>query len=537
MTAYPRDIPVVIIGGGPAGLTTANLLATYGVDFILLEREAQPLNLPRAIVLDDEGARTVQVFGLHETYVKDARPGVGSRYFDDNGVCFAETGAGPRNYGFSKRHYMFQPEFEDALRAALEARAPGALRFNSDVTEIAQDAYGTVVTLTGEDGAAHRIRAHWVLACDGGRSPTRESLGIAMAGNTYEADWIVVDTMNDPDDTLFSKFHCSTTRPTVSVPAPHGGRRYEFMLLPGETREQVLDDSFLAGLMKPFRAYDPAQIIRKTVYTFHARLAERFREGRILLIGDAAHLTPPFAGQGMNAGLRDAHNVTWKIAAVEKAGADPAILDTYEGERRDPAWSMIQLAVAMGEIVMPVDPEQMVFRRLLLKALEPFPNVRDYLIQMRFKPKPRYAEGLFLGLEAPEFEASLVGEMLPQPTLRTPAGEMLLDEALGAGFALIAQCDAGRAAIEALERTELCGLPLGRLYLGRAGTAEKGVAVPTDRETARPILTHRDQVLLVRPDRYCAAAVAPESLAAMLAEYEAALGCRPEVAIQPAENA
>ncbi|MAC78723.1 MAG: 3-(3-hydroxyphenyl)propionate hydroxylase [Rhodobacteraceae bacterium] len=516
MVAYPQDIPVVIIGGGPAGLTCANLLATWGVDFILLEREARPLNLPRAIVLDDEGARTIQTFGLHRTYLQQARPGIGSRYYDDTGICFAETGAGPRTYGFAKRHYMFQPEFEDALRAELDARVPGRIRFNSNVIHIAQDGTGARVTLTGEDGGEHTIATHWVLACDGGRSPTREALGIAMQGNTYEADWIVVDTMDDPDDTLFSKFYCSTTRPMVSVPAPHGGRRYEFMLLPGETREEVLEDGFLETLMAPFRAYDPAKIIRKTVYTFHARLADRFRQGRILLVGDAAHLTPPFAGQGMNAGLRDAHNVTWKIAAVEQGGADAAILDSYEAERRDPAWSMIQLAVAMGEIVMPVDPEQMVFRRLLLKALDPFPNVRDYLIQMRFKPKPRYDRGLFLGLDAPEFEASLVGEMLPQPTLDTPDGPVLMDEALGSGFALIAQCEAGRQAIGAVERTTLCGLPLGTLSLRGARFA--------DPDTARPIRTHRDQVMLIRPDRYCAAAVAPEDLGAMLEAYEASLG-------------
>ena len=135
MASYPSDIPVVIVGGGPTGLTAANLLATYGVPCILLEREAQPLDLPRAIVLDDEGARTVQVFGLHESYLGQAREGQGSRYYGDDGVCFAETGKGPRTYGFAKRHFMFQPEFEAALRAELATRAPEALRFSSEVTD------------------------------------------------------------------------------------------------------------------------------------------------------------------------------------------------------------------------------------------------------------------------------------------------------------------------------------------------------------------------------------------------------------------
>ncbi|MCB1343467.1 MAG: bifunctional 3-(3-hydroxy-phenyl)propionate/3-hydroxycinnamic acid hydroxylase [Pseudooceanicola sp.] len=519
MASYPKDIPVVIVGGGPTGLTTANLLATYGVDCILLEREAQPMNLPRAIVLDDEGARTVQTFDLHETYIAQMREAVGSRYYDDNGVCFAETGTGLRSYGFAKRHYMFQPEFETALREALTVRAPGTLRFGAEVTGIDHVPSGAVVTVRDGDGE-HHIRTRWVLACDGGRSPLREGLGIAMEGNTYEADWIVVDTLNDPDDTLFSKFHCSEKRPAVSVPAPHGGRRYEFMLLPGETREQVLADDFLSGLMSPLRPWRPEDILRRTVYTFHARIAARFREGRILLLGDAAHLTPPFAGQGMNAGLRDAHNVAWKVAAVELGGGDPAILDSYQDERRDPAWSMIQLAVAMGEIVMPVAPEKMVFRSLLLKALQPFPTVRDYLLQMRFKPKPRYDRGLFLGLETPEFDASLVGEMLPQPVMQTASGDTLLDELLGPGFALIAQDAAGYAALDAAP-DDLCGLPLAKVHIGAEAT-------PKDPAIARPLRTHRDQVLLVRPDRYCAAACAPDALAQMLETYAARLACPPD---------
>ncbi|MBR9764710.1 MAG: bifunctional 3-(3-hydroxy-phenyl)propionate/3-hydroxycinnamic acid hydroxylase [Rhodobacteraceae bacterium] len=520
MSPFPTEVPVVIVGAGPTGLTTANLLARYGVDCLLLERDAGPMNLPRAIVIDDEGARVLQVFGLDRTYLKDTMEGVGSRYFDDAGTCFAETGRGPRNFGFAKRQFIFQPELEAALRDRLEEQAPGTLRFAAEVTEIRQEGDIALVTVTDPDGHQHRIRTGWVLACDGGRSPIRESLGIPMSGNTYEEDWIVVDTRNDPDDSLFSKFFCSDVRPTVSVPAPNGGRRYEFMLLPGETREQAMSDEMLSGLMAPLRPWRPEDIIRRTVYTFHARMAEQFRAGRILLMGDAAHLTPPFAGQGMNAGLRDAQNVAWKVAAHVLGGAGDR-LDSYEAERRAPAWDMIQLAVAMGSIVMPAGRDQIVFRDLLLKALQPFPNVRDYLIQMRFKPKPRYAAGLFLGLDAPELEASLVGEMIPQPEL-SGAVPGLLDEALGPGFALIAQDAAGAAALEALEQTSLMGLPLAKVVLDTAG---RGVGLaPADATVARPFRTHRDQILLIRPDRYCAAATAPGALGRMLKDYAAALG-------------
>jgi 3-(3-hydroxy-phenyl)propionate hydroxylase len=516
MAKFPAEIPVVIVGGGPCGLTTANLLAAYGVDCIVLEQEPKPLNLPRAIVLDDEGARTLQVFGMDKTYLADTREGVGSKYYDDQNVCFAETGKGPRNFGFAKRHFIFQPDLEAALRDRLQEQSPGTLRFSAEVCDVDQTAENTLVKVRDASGAFHTIQTQWVLACDGGKSAIREQLGIRMIGNTYEQDWIVIDTMNDPDTSLYSKFFCSSVRPSVSVPAPQNGRRYEFMVLPGETREQVLEDDFLAKLLEPHRPYAPSEIIRKTVYTFHARIAETFRRGSILLLGDAAHLTPPFAGQGMNAGFRDAFNVAWKIACIVNGGASAAILDSYDTERRKPAWDMIQLAVAMGNIVMPAGRDQLVFRDLLLKALEPFPNVRDYLIQMRFKPKPRCDAGLFLDIDTQMFEASLVGEMIPQPFLMDGG---LLDQALGKGFALIAQNDAGQSALEKLDRTDFLGLPLAKVTLNSIDQSTAGLDIEAN-DIVRPLFTHRDQILLVRPDRYCAAAVFPGDLVALMARYE-----------------
>jgi 3-(3-hydroxy-phenyl)propionate hydroxylase len=206
--------------------------------------------------------------------------------------------------------------------------------------------------------------------------------------------------------------------------------------------------------------------------------------------------------------------VAWKIRAALETG-DAALLDSYDTERRKPAWDMIQLAVTMGDVVMPMGAEEIAFRNHLIRALEPFPAVRDYLIQMRFKPRPRHPGGLYLDLDAPEFEASLVGEMIPQPHIRRGDTRQLLDAALGPGFALIAQDAAGHAVLERLTPTAFMGLPLARVTLG------PGHWDCEERDFARPLRTHRDQIMLIRPDRYCAAAFAPERLVAELARYAA----------------
>lgn len=524
MSANPIDVPVVIIGAGPTGLTTGLLLAQYGVRSVIFERNDTPLDIPRAIVLDDEGARTLQVFGADETYVIQTVIGDGAEYIDDQGAQLGRVGSGAETYGYAKRHFVNQPEMETALRAKIDQTPLCELRFSCDVVAINEHPEFAVVSFEDSTGETCTLKAQYIVAADGGRSPTRERLGIEMHGSTYGQDWIVIDTLNDPDAANFSRFYCSNKRPHVSIPAPHGGRRYEFMLLPGETHVEVLEDASVARMLAPFRKITAADIVRKTIYTFHARMAERWREGRILLAGDAAHLTPPFAGQGMNAGLRDAANASWKLACVINGGASGRILDSYGDERRDPAWAMIQLAVIMGDIVMPIDKDQLAFRQQLLTTLAPFPAVQDYLLQMRFKPRPRFDTGLFLNLGESDFEADLVGEMIPQPDVDLDGTVQKLDGALGVGFALIAQDKAGAEALAALKTEQLLGLPLGKVYLPYFDASSAMPAAQTRDPRAKLLRTHRDQIILVRPDRYCAAAFVPDALGDGIAQYSELFG-------------
>ena len=298
------------------------------------------------------------------------------------------------------------------------------------------------------------------------------------------------------------------------------------MLLPGETHDEVLEFDVVQELLRPYREIAAKDIVRKTIYTFHARIADQFRVGRILLAGDAAHLTPPFAGQGMNAGLRDASNLAWKLAAILNGGAADEILDSYFDERRDPAWAMIQLAVVMGEIIMPIAPEQLAFRNQLMTSLVPFPGVQDYLLKMKFKPRPRCEKGLFGDLHSQPFEGSLVGEMIAQPEVKDDSTVDKLDTLLGNGFALIAQDRAGAHALSALDMERLAGLPLSKVVLDNGIGSLEGVrpAATVLDDRGRSLRTHRDQVMLIRPDRYCAAAFSPSELAAGIQAYASILG-------------
>lgn len=515
----PGRVRVAIVGAGPVGLMAANLLGTYGVETLIIDRNPTTMDIPRAIAIDDEGARTLQATGLDHIFMPHTVPAGGARYYDNDGVPFAEVGAPPPEYGFPRRNYFYQPELEQALAQGLARFDHVTLAFNTNLSAFVDDGAG--VTLKIDNGG--EVRADYLIAADGARSPVREALGIAMQGDTYPQDWLVVDTENDPDQEPVSKFFCRSDRPFVSIPAPRGGRRYEFQLQTGEAAEDMLSVERVRDFLGPMRTLSDEDLTRITVYTFQARIAARFSQGRIFLAGDAAHLTPPFAGQGMNSGLRDAHNISWKLAAVLHGQAGPALLDSYDLERRGPAWAMVQLAVAMGEIIMPQVREDIEFRHGVLRQFERFPQARDFIINMKFKPRPRYADGPFVDLHAQSFAGSLVGAMLPQVELDEAASDVpRLDDGLGSGFALLAQAtDAARfmAEHQADLWPELA--PARVLLSGGAAAAPAGVArlVSQPGPALTAVRAHRDQILLIRPDRYVAAAFWPDDALAVVAAF------------------
>src|SRR5579872_1101968 len=215
------------------------------------------------------------------------------------------------------------------------------------------------------------------------RSFIREKLGIKLSGSTFRERWLILDLEETRDPTRDTKVFCDPQRPCLSLPGPDRTRRFEFMLHEGEVEPEVTSPEFTRKLLRPHgEANTPLR--RSRVYTFHARMADRWSDGRIFLAGDAAHLSPPFAGQGMNSGIRDAHNLAWKFAAVLRGELGPKLLGTYEPERRPHAWEMIQLAVRMGHVMMPRNALMAFGMSAGFRVLSLFPAIRDYFAEMKY---------------------------------------------------------------------------------------------------------------------------------------------------------
>ncbi|WP_297845572.1 bifunctional 3-(3-hydroxy-phenyl)propionate/3-hydroxycinnamic acid hydroxylase [Pseudomonas sp.] len=511
MTTLKRiNTDVLIIGAGPTGLTLANLLGQANVDTLIIDRKPGTVTEPRAVSIDDESLRTMQAVGLDQAVLHDVVPGYGVHYFTrPGGRCFGKVEPTGKLYGFPKRNAFRQPLFEGTLKAGLERFASLKARFSHELLEFSQNNHGVRALIRDADGEIVEVNAAYLVACDGGRSPVRKQLGIEMVGSSFSSRWLVVDTDQDDDPFWQTRVYCDARRPVVEVPGPHRTRRFEFLLKPDETDEQMLSETRLQALLHPFKGNAPVSVVRKTVYTFHARVAERWQVDRVFLAGDAAHLTPPYAGQGMNSGVRDAHNLAWKLIGVLKGKMAETALLSYESERRDHAWALIKLALNLGVVMAPAT----VLRARLISGafalIGLLPPLRDYFLQMRFKPKPRFTKGLVLT----EGEAGKLscGQMFPQPMLTDAHGhERLLDNAIGAGFALIQYGDHTRQRIDELQHSFWNHLEAKRILIlpefVKTVPSIPGCTVLHDRQgLLKGILGDSNTFLLVRPDRYIAA--------------------------------
>ncbi|MFI9804584.1 bifunctional 3-(3-hydroxy-phenyl)propionate/3-hydroxycinnamic acid hydroxylase [Streptomyces sp. NPDC052301] len=447
MSAASRR-PVVVIGAGPVGVTAALLLARHGVPSLVLERHRDVYPLPRAVVVDDEVRRILQSVGVHEEFAALARPARGLRLLDARHRVIAEFARSPHgHHGFPQTSMFDQPDLERLLRAALARRPECELRGGVEVVSVTQDRDGTApVRVTfRRDGSEEdeHVWADAVLGCDGAGSLTRDAVGAVWEDLHFEESWRVVDVRTSRPVRTWEGVDqiCCPSRPATFMRLGEDRYRWEFRL-PADVRLDGPDGrERLRELVAPWvdvpsgtAGADDFEVIRQAHYTFRARLADRWRQGRVFLLGDAAHLTPPFIGQGLCAGLRDARNLAWKLARVLRQGADEGLLDTYERERKPHARYVIRLAVAIGWAMTGGQDRGAALRRAVVGAACRIPRVtaavsRDLSPALTAGPLVRRRPGL-LG-------RGPAGTFCPQPSVVVDGRRTRLDEVLGDSFALL----------------------------------------------------------------------------------------------------
>jgi 3-(3-hydroxy-phenyl)propionate hydroxylase len=392
MQSASLPFQVLVVGLGPVGATISNLLGRYGIRTLVIEQAHEIFAAPRAISLDNEALRILQMCGLEEgDFDTVAIPHVRmhSPFF---GLFATANSFGPQD-GHPKLVTFFQPELETVLRSRLKDFPNVKVQLGASLTALKQGDDGVHAELSIE-GVASKVRVDYVIGADGANSTVRNLVGLGFKGRTFPEDWLVVDAKRLPLPIDHVEFLCSHERPTPHMVAPGGRQRWEFKLRPGETREQMERPETIRQLLAPWASPDAIEIERVAVYRFHARVADSFSAGRVFLAGDAAHITPPFVGQGLVAGLRDAGNLCWKLAWVLKGQAAPAILSTYDRERRPHVVAMVRLATRMGKLVMPRTALAAWLSHGVMVAFRLIPRLRRLFEELEMKPPHSFKTGL-----------------------------------------------------------------------------------------------------------------------------------------------
>ncbi|MFL9885834.1 bifunctional 3-(3-hydroxy-phenyl)propionate/3-hydroxycinnamic acid hydroxylase [Paraburkholderia agricolaris] len=472
------EYDVAIIGFGPTGATLANLLALRGLKIVVFERDKDVFVLPRAVHFDAECMRVFQTIGIANTMLPNLFVGPGMKFVNEDGELLIDwsrpSGVGP--HGWCASYKFHQPDLERALRAQLATSGCADVRLRHEV--FALDEHHGGVRIRFEDTAQGRIShttARYVVGCDGARSTVRRFLGTELADLKSHERWVVVDVLLErerPDLGDYSIQYCDPGRPITYTRGPHNRRRWEIMVMPGDDERRIATSDWIWERLARWITPADAQLERSAIYTFHSVIAQGWRRDRLLIAGDAAHQTPPFMGQGMAAGIRDASNLAWKLADVIEGALPESLLDTYESERQPHVREFIETAVQLGAVIQTTDRDAVAARdREMTAAIREFKT-----------PQPRLGVGWHAG------EAG--GQIGAQPSL---VDGSRLDDVVGYRFALVAEEAVAQHAYQAMTDTE------------RKRIAIIPVTVGALREwLASGLASAGAGAVLLRPDRYVA---------------------------------
>ena len=400
---------VAILGYGPVGALLANLLGQAGLSVAVYERDTTIYSLPRAVHFDGEVMRIFQSVELAERIAAPARPSSQGMHFvnAEGWTLMVRRGIeGPGPQGWPNNWYFHQPALEQILRDGVDRFANVEVHLGQEITDVDE------------------LDARYIVGCDGARSLVRRAIGSRPRDLGLHQPWLVVDLLCNPESPRVKALPdytvqlCDPARPMTLVNVGGGRRRWEIMLMPGDDPARLTEPEIFWPMMTRWLGPEDATLERAAVYTFHSIVQEGWRRENLLLAGDACHQTPPFLGQGMCAGMRDAANLAWKLSAVLRGGAPYSLLDTYESERAPHVRAFIELAVKLGAVLQETDPAAAAARDArFATGAEMF----DF-------PQPQLGPGCRADAPPP------VGTIFPQPRL---CGGRLMDESIGLRFAIL----------------------------------------------------------------------------------------------------
>jgi 3-(3-hydroxy-phenyl)propionate hydroxylase len=470
------EVDVAIVGYGPVGATLANLLGVAGLSVAIIERHTGPYSLPRATHIDGEAMRVLQATGLAEEVATTLGVHPRMQFVNAAGRLLIDwtrpTHVGPNGWRDSNRFH--QPQLEQILRRGVSRFPRHVVLAGCELNDIREEQDRVIVNYTrNADGTRGEVRARFVVGCDGANSRVRELLGSSIEVLAEPAQWLVVDVkLNEPVSTLSSGTVqiCDPARPITSIECVGGRHRWEIKLMPGDDAATFAEPDSVWRQLKPWLTPQQAHIERSVVYTFRAALADRWRRGRILLAGDAAHQTPPFLGQGLCAGIRDAANLAWKLSWVLKGLASQSLLDSYQQEQGPHVRAFIHEALRIGKIIV-TDSDAAARRD---QELIEHPQVLTSI-------RPSIGAGLHAGWPAP------AGTYSQQPVL---SDGRRMDDAAGMRFVVLGSSEILNGVSQATRETwrradALILTDEGAAYLTQLGYP----------------------CVIVRPDRYVLAAI------------------------------
>lgn len=500
----PDPVDVVIVGYGPVGQLLTSLVAAGGASVTAVERWPQAYAKPRAVSFDSESRRILTRVGIGPDLEHIAEPSGEYLWTTAAGETLLDVPiADPGYCGWPDSTSMYQPGVEAALDREARRHGTAEVVRGETAVRLEQDEDEVRLITRSADGTERVRRAAYVVGCDGANSMVRDAMAapdtaVADIDMGFSDDWLICDVRpHRPARPVPNNQQiCDPARPTTAVSAGPGHRRFEFMRIPGEDRDDLNRTGTAWRLLEP-HGFTPENCVleRHAVYTFRAYNAERWRDARLLLAGDAAHLMPPFAGQGMCSGFRDAANLAWKLGSVLAGRADPAILDSYESERREHVQHAIGMSVDLGRVVCQTDPKAAATRDTVMLA-----SRRRGLAPPRPKTPVRPLKD---GMLRPGARDGLVGELVPQFRVTGAGGTGWFDDMVGYGWLLVCLPE---------------GRPRDRALLAEAGIRvvvvhAPGTVVPTggSRDPVVEIVDEHYRALLsqaghaavlVRPDFY-----------------------------------